>query len=136
MIPRIMESKRPNELNCMIDCSFVARSATRACRRVDYFRLLFLFQFLVQLRDSDSRNAEGQPQPQSAARNQAVCVHRPDVRAMPRRDRRESFNPAVFVEDESLTITTKYLATSGVFTSRGPAGAQAPRRRPRRRVSL
>jgi len=100
-----------------------------SCRRIDYFRPLSVFSFEIQI---CAPSAEAHP-PGAIHQNRAVCVHRPDVRAVPRR---ESFNPAVFVEDESLTVTTKYLATSGVFTSRGPAGGQAPRRRPRRRVSL
>lgn len=41
----------------------------------------------------------------------AICVCRPDVASV----RSKSFNPAAFVEDESLTITTKYFGASGLF---------------------
>lgn len=42
----------------------------------------------------------------------AICV-RPDVAGV----QSKSFNPAAFVEDEPLTITTKYFGASGPFSS-------------------
>lgn len=53
----------------------------------------------------------------------AICVCRPDVASM----RSKSFNPAAFVEDESLTITTKYFGASGPSCSH-PEDRLVPRR--------